>query len=88
MIEQWNMSYSELAKNEQLLTNHQIELYKNGTVLDWAYESQKLAIMVYRSAKIGEKLGYRYSYDHFGTIRSQLQKAAIRLAKILNTIYE
>jgi len=87
MIESWNMSYTELANNTRDLSKQQIQSIQKGTVLDWTYESQKLAIQVYKSAAIGEKLGYKYSYNHFGTVQSQLQKSGIRLAKILNDIY-
>ena len=87
MIEHYNMSYTELAANSDRLSKQQIKLIQNGSVLDWIYETQQLAIKTYSSAKIGEKLGYRYSYDNFSTVRSQLQKAGIRLAKILNDIY-
>ena len=87
MIEHFNMSYTELAANADKLSKNQVNLIQKGTVLDWTYETQKLAIKVYNSAKIGEKLGYRYAYDNFNTVRSQLQKAGIRLAKVLNDIY-
>ncbi|MDH3323610.1 MAG: S1/P1 nuclease [Flavobacteriaceae bacterium] len=87
MIESWDMSYSELANNTKDLNKQQIENIQNGSILNWTYETQKLSQQVYKSATIGEKLGYKYSYDHFGTVRSQLQKAGIRLAKILNDIY-
>ncbi len=88
MIEHFNMSYTELAANADQLSKHQIKMIQEGSVLDWVYETQKLAMQTYNSAKIGEKLGYRYAYDHFSTARSQLQKAGIRLAKILNDIYD
>lgn len=88
MIDFFNMSYTELAANADVLSKHQVDLIQQGSVLDWIYETQNLAIKVYNSAKIGEKLGYRYTYDHFDTVRSQLQKAGIRLAKILNDIYK
>jgi len=87
MIEHFNMSYTELATNAEKLNKHQVSQIQQGSVLDWTYETQKLAIKTYNSVKIGEKLGYRYAYDHFTTVRSQLQKAGIRLAKILNDIY-
>jgi len=87
MIEHYNMSYTELAANTEKLNKHQVKLIQEGSVLDWTYETQKLAIKTYNSVKIGEKLGYRYAYDHFSTVRSQLQKAGIRLAKVLNDIY-
>jgi len=87
MIKEWNMSYIELADNTTYLNKNQIAAYKKGTVLDWIYDSQKLAKQVYASVEKGENLRYRYSYDHFGTVRKQLQKGGIRLAKLLNEIF-
>jgi hypothetical protein len=87
MIEAWNMSYLELANNAKDLTNSQIESIEEGTVVDWVNEVHELTEKVYTSAKIGDNLRYRYSYDHFETVRDQLQKGGIRLAKILNDIF-
>ncbi len=87
MIESWNMSYTELASNSKKLSKQQIDAIKQGDILDWTYESQKLAQEIYNSTKDGDKLSYRYSYDNFSTVRSQIQKAGIRLAKVLNEIY-
>lgn len=87
MIEEWNMSYLELAKNAQRLSKNQIVAIQQGSVTDWVKEIHVLTKEVYDSAKEGENLSYRYSYDHFGTVRSQLQKGGIRLAKILNDIF-
>lgn len=87
MIESWGMSYTELANNAKNLNKQQIQAIQKGSILNWTYETQKLAIRVYGSAKKGEKLGYKYSYDHFDTVRTQLQKSGIRLAQILNEIY-
>jgi len=88
MIEQWNMSYLELANNADCLSKAQVKAIEQGTVIDWVNEIHKLSKVVYASAKTGENLRYRYSYDHFSTVRTQLQKSGIRLAKILNTIYK
>lgn len=87
MIEEWNMSYIELSNNAKDLSKIEILNFQKGTVLDWIYDSQKLAKQVYASAESGSKLSYRYSYDHFGTVRTQLQKGGLRLAKLLNEIF-
>lgn len=87
MIEFYNMSYTELSSNAKQLSKAQIESIAQGSVLDWTYESQALAKTIYKSAKQDEKLRYRYSYDHFDTVTSQLQKSGIRLAKVLNDIF-
>ena len=87
MIEFYNMSYSELSSNTKNLSRAQIESISKGSILDWTYESQALAKKIYQSAKMDDKLSYRYSYKYFGLVRSQLQKSGIRLAKVLNDIY-
>ncbi len=87
MIEEWNMSYIELAENAKTLSKEQIKAIEKGTVLDWMRDTRKLTQPVYESVEVGEKLRYRYSYDHFETVRIQLQKGGIRLAKLLNDIF-
>jgi hypothetical protein len=87
MIEEWNMSYLELADNAKDLSKKQVEVIKKGTLVDWVDEVHLLTKEIYKSVEKGENLRYRYSYDHFGTVRKQLQKGGIRLAKVLNDIY-
>ncbi len=87
MIDYYGMSYTELSSNAAPLSKTQIETIKNGNVLDWVHESQALAKKVYASANAGEKLGYKYMYNYFPMVRTQLQKGGIRLATILNEIF-
>ena len=87
MIESWNMSYTELEQNLKRLSKAQVQAIENGSVLDWMYESRALAEQVYESAQPDDKLSYAYSYAHLDTVMEQLQKAGIRLAKVLNEIY-
>ncbi|AOW16035.1 S1/P1 Nuclease [Polaribacter vadi] len=88
MIADWNMSYIELAENADDLSKKQIEFIEEGSVVDWVNEVHEVTKEVYKSVKVGENLRYNYSYDHFGTVRTQLQKGGIRLAKVLNDIYD
>jgi len=87
MIEDYTMSYTELAKNADKLSNAQLQLLQQGTVIDWMYESRSLCKEIYANTEIGDKLGYRYMYDYMNVVRSQLQKAGIRLAVVLNEIF-
>ncbi|MEO9570313.1 MAG: S1/P1 nuclease [Polaribacter sp.] len=87
MIEDWDMSYIELANNAKYLSKKQVQAIEKGSIVDWVNEVHKLTVEVYKSAKVGENLRYRYSYDNFGIVRTQLQKGGIRLAKILNDIF-
>lgn len=88
MIEDYGMSYTELARSLPRLTKAQEEFIQQGTIYDWVEESQDIANELYGSVEIGEKLFYRYSYVWWGTLEKQLQKGGLRLAKILNELYK
>ena len=87
MIDSYGMGYYELAENADVLSKAQIKAMQEGTVIDWVNETHELTKKVYASAKPDENLRYRYSYNHFGTVRSQLQIAGVRLAKVLNDLF-
>lgn len=87
MIDGYQMSYTELARNADELTPEEIEEIAAGDVLDWMYESKELSKRVYASVETGDKLGYQYDYQWFPVVRKQLQKGGIRLAQVLNNIY-
>lgn len=87
MIESYNMSYTELTNNLPELSKSEIESIKSGTLLDWVEENRELTKKVYKSADLDENLSYRYMYDWFGIAKTQMKKAGIRLAVILNDIY-
>ena len=87
MIEDYGMSYSELAKNADYLTKAQVEELQKGTVIDWVNETHKLTREVYASVKEGDNLRYAYSYKFLNVARRQMQLAGIRLAKTLNDLF-
>ena len=87
MIDTWGMSYVELADNRKVLTKKEIKTIQKGTIINWLQDTHNLTGKIYNSVTNGENLRYRYSYDFFPTVRTQLQKGGIRLAKILNDIF-
>ena len=87
MIEFFDMSYSDLAMNQEKLTKSELKAIQSGSVVDWAKDSQNLVEKVYAGTEDGDKLYYRYMYDWFTQTRTQLQKGGIRLAKVLNDIF-
>ncbi|WP_029034945.1 S1/P1 nuclease [Salinimicrobium terrae] len=88
MINDFDMSYTELAHNTDVLSKKEIRNIQQGSVLDWMYESKELANRVYDSVETGEKLGYQYMYEWFPVVHDQVQKGGLRLAGILNEIYK
>jgi len=88
MIDDYKMSYSELANNTEYLSPIQIQNIQKGNIIDWVNDTRALTKKVYDSAQAGENLSYKYMYDNFGIVRSQLQKGGLRLAKLLNDIFQ
>lgn len=86
MIEDYGMSYSELAFNLPVLDQSQLKSVGTGTHRDWLEDSRALVKDIYANTESGEKLGYNYMYKYFDTVKSQLQKAGVRLAALLNEL--
>ncbi len=87
IIEDYEMSYRELAYNTKKLSKQQIEAIKSGDLIDWVNESRTLCEDVYENTEVGQKLGYEYMYKYIDVLRFQLQKGGIRLASVLNEIF-
>lgn len=87
MLESYNMSYSELAKNAEFMTKKEVRLLQQGSVVDWVNSTQHITKTIYNSVEEGENLHYAYSYKYLELARTQLQVAGIRLAKILNDLF-
>lgn len=86
MIDDTRLSYTELAESLNNPTKADIEEWQHDSIRDWARESQSYERHVY---DIGNrKLGYRYSYLYFHIVRHRLNQAGVRLAGILNAIYD
>ncbi|GLB53228.1 endonuclease [Neptunitalea chrysea] len=88
MLNHYGMSYSEIAYNFPKLSKKEVKEMQKGTVLDWVNDSRVLASEVYKSAKEGDDLGYRYVYDHFSEVQEQLEKGGVRLAKLLDEAFK
>lgn len=88
MINFYRMSYSELAENQAELSPSALQKIRSGGILDWVKESQALVEEIYGSVNEGDKLGYNYMYKWYPVVREQLQKGGVRLALILNEIYD
>jgi hypothetical protein len=87
LIDHFDMTYTELAKNRKVVSKGQIKEWEKGTVADWLAETHQLTPKVYASVEVGQNLGYEYAYEHMNLVRSQLQKGGVRLAKVLNDIF-
>ncbi len=87
MIEDQGLSYTELTKHLDKVGADTVLLWQKSHVRDWVGESQQVRMGIYPSEGT-TTLSYRYSYDHLATAQRRLLQAGIRLAGVLNSIYE
>ena len=87
MIESYGMTYTELTSNLNKFSKNEKKDIQTGSVLDWVNETRLVTMKVYDSVKPEENLSYRYMYLYFDTVKTQLQKGGLRLAKVLNELF-
>ncbi|SDR08562.1 S1/P1 nuclease [Flagellimonas zhangzhouensis] len=87
LINSYGMTYSELANELTDVSKKERKSIQEGTIYDWIDESHVICGELYESVEVGEKLGYRYTYDYNDLLFQQLQRGGLRLAKVLNDLF-
>ncbi|TDQ30842.1 S1/P1 nuclease [Zeaxanthinibacter enoshimensis] len=88
MIDDYGMSYTELSNTLPKISKKERKAMQKGNVLQWVEETQELAEQVYGTAESGDKLGYSYSYKHWDLVEKQLLTGGVRLASVLDSIFD
>jgi len=88
LIESQHLSYTEYVKAINHSTKDQRKQWQQQPINEWFYESYQLAGKIYSSiTQPHQRLSFRYNFDHIDIVNSQLLKAGIRLAGLLNSIF-
>lgn len=86
LIESQNLSFSEFAAFIDTNDKQQLKTLLTSSPADWLRESMTLSETIYRTT--GNELGYAYIYQNIPIAQQRLQQAGIRLAGLLNSIYD
>lgn len=86
MIDEKQLSYTELAKSINHPTDQQIREWQSTGILDWAGESMELRELVYDLPE-DKSINYEYMYHKYDIVEKRLLQAGVRLAGVLNEIY-
>ena len=82
-------SYTEWEQQlNRYCTEEQKAKLANGTAKDWLDESHKIATEIYKVSPEKGKLYYDYITYYTPVIEKQLLSGGLRLAKVLNELYE
>ena len=89
LISSQNLSYTEYTKAINFVSKDQRKTWQTQQVSFWFYDSYMVAEKVYGDVKTpDEKLGYNYIFKYKAIAEAQLLKGGVRLAGILNDIFE
>lgn len=86
LIENENLSFTEFTRFIQTTNSEIIAEYLNSAPADWLLESNNIAENVYNSNET--EISYGYIYKHMPTVKFRLQQGGIRLAGLLNQIFD
>jgi hypothetical protein len=88
LIDFQQLSYTEYTNAINFSTTNQRQNWQKEPISQWLYESNQIAEKLYSEIDQNEqKLSYRYNYDHITILNTQLLKGGVRLAGLLNEIF-
>lgn len=87
MINSRQMSYTEIAMNLDVILEEQVREWQSASVRDWANESVSYRDDVYNLPD-NNRIGYEYRFQNYDIVQKRLVQAGVRLAGVLNDIYD
>jgi hypothetical protein len=89
IIDFQQLSYTEYAESINFSTQAEREKWTNGGLNLWLFDSYQMVEALYKeNISSGQKLGFEYNFKHIDQVNSQLLKGGIRLAYLINFIFE
>ncbi|MCF2856072.1 S1/P1 nuclease [Pseudoalteromonas sp. SMS1] len=86
LVEHERLSYTELTQFLTTSNKNVIADYLNSSPSDWLLESNRIAEEIYESNET--EISWGYIYKHSPMIKTRLQQGGIRLAGLLNQIFD
>lgn len=86
LVEKENLSFTEYAQFINTNNSELVAQYLQSTPTSWLEESHNLALKIYKSTN--DEIGYNYIYNNTPIVKTRLQQAGIRLAGLLNTLFD
>lgn len=88
LIDYYKYSYTEYASVLDVCSKKQNQTLAEGSLEDWIYDSYLLSTRIYSELGSYKEFGYEYAYYNKGILETQLLKGGLRLAKLLNTLFD
>lgn len=87
LVEYQQLSYTEYVTSINHIGNERKMKLQQQPLTEWLFESYLIAQELHEEISTDNSLGYDYNFKHVETLNNQLLKGGIRLAGMLNEIF-
>jgi len=90
LLEHAGLNYEQLAEKYDRPTPEQVKKWQSDSPILWAWESYQVSTQLYAevAAMQGHQIDNSYYEAHVGIVEDRIEKAGVRLAGILNQLFE
>jgi len=81
-------SFEQMSIDYDKATPKQIKQWQSDDMMKWLYESYQISSKIYTEIEQNNKLDVTYYKSHIGIVNERIEMAGIRLAGLLNKIFE
>lgn len=80
-------TFEKMSIDYYKTTPQQIKQWQSDSMMKWLFESYEISTKLYAEVDKGNKLDDAYYNSHIGIVNERIEKAGIRLARVLNQIF-
>lgn len=82
------LSYTEFTRFVNHPTKAELSKWQHDDLSAWIFESYQISEKLYKETETSTSYGYKYNYEWVDTLNDQLLKGGVRLAGLLNGIFD
>ncbi len=87
LIDHQGLTYQQMASEYDTATPAEIAKWQSDDLMVWLWESYQISTILYKEAADNPDFDEQYYKDHISVLEKRIEKGGIRLAGILNSIY-
>lgn len=88
LIEHQGKTFEVMAKDYDKSSDKEIKVWQHDALMQWLFESYEISTSLYAEVDKNTKLNEAYYQEHIPILAQRIEKAGIRLAGLLNEIFE
>jgi hypothetical protein len=88
LIDHEGLTYKQMATSYDNATAVEIKKWQSDNLMIWLWESYQISTILYQEAAKNPNFDREYYETHLPVLHKQIEKAGIRLAGVLNSIFD